>query len=308
MNENKGNEIVKVEIGNDVPMVFDGGPTGLEGFDNECMSIPYLRIAQAGSDAMKPGHAKYIKGLQAGTFFCPLTREVFGEEIRLVVVKFYRSFTIYDREGTDAKIIGVIPAEQFNRDIKPHCTRIGRDGKMKSYDLDPQGHRYVDNRNFLVMDYDHPERGTFLFPMSSSGIKPSKQWATMIQGQKAKKTMPDGRTVIADAPIWSSVWKLKIGFFQGDGNSWYQVGAVERLGWVSLDTAELYKGVFESMQSYGATDIAGAGEDEGEPHAATAQDSWASTVNDVLGAGAKMAQAQAPKPAPAGASEEEQTF
>ena len=48
-------------------------------------------------------------------------------------------------------------------------------GRLR-YTLDKEGHRYVENRNFVVVDYNHPERGPMLASFSSTGTKPANAW------------------------------------------------------------------------------------------------------------------------------------
>ena len=228
------------------PMDFGTQATGFDEVDQDCLTIPYLRIGQTSSDYMKRGSAKFIQGLQGGDFFFPLTREVFGTGMNAVIVKFYRSYSIYESKEPNAKFLGVITKEKYEREVEPTAVR------ERSYTLDPQGHRYVDNRNFVIVDYDHPERGPMLLSMSSTGIKPSKNWLTQATNVKAK--MPDGS--MKDAPIWSSVWNLTTGYFENPSGGYYQVSEVKRLGWVKAGpVAEGYRKIFEDMRDYDATKI-----------------------------------------------------
>jgi hypothetical protein len=310
MEENK-DEMALVEVSNDLPMEFDeNAVTGKEDFDSSCLSLPYLKISQDKSDArnkMKPG---YIPGLEAGAFFCPLTRRVYGNSGRFVFLKFYRSFSVYDGEGMSSKRIGTLSVAQYEALKADPSMGIHRatkaDGSNRGYDLDAQGHRYVDVRTFLAMNYDHPEDGIMLFPMSGTGVKPSRTLSTMLNAQKAKKVLPDGTVVFVDAPFWTSVWNLKIDYFQKPEGDYYQVSVVERLGWVKKGPiAEMYKKAFESVLDYGVGTIQGVGdEDEDVKPAEGASDAAAPEVAAVMGAmGAKPAKAPA-KPAANGEEEE----
>ena len=246
------------------PMDFDGQSAGFDEVDQDCLVIPYLRIGQTSSDYMKRGAAKFIPGLQGGDFFFPLTGEVFGTDMNVVIVKFYRSYSVYESRDSKAKFLGVITKEKYERDIEPTAVR------EKSYTLDPDGRRYVDNRNFVLVDYDHPERGAMLFSMSSTGIKPSKNWLTQATTIKVKKA--DGS--MQDAPIWSSVWNIKTDFFDNEAGGYYQVAKVQRLGWVKKGpVADNYKKLFDSLRDYDASKIqAQDAEPETEPAAAEDQE------------------------------------
>ena len=261
--ENEEKALTTLGTSDVAPMDFLGSDSGFEEVDRDCLTIPYLRIGQSSSDFMKRGAAKFIPGLQGGDFFFPLTREVFGTDMNVVIVKFYRSYSVYESSAPDAKFMGVITKEKYERDIEPTATR------ERSYTLDPDGHRYVDNRNFVLVDYDHPERGPMLFSMSSTGVKPSKNWLTQATNVKVKR----GDGSLVDAPIWSSVWRLHTEYFDNPQGGYYQVSEVRRLGWVKTGpVAEGYRKIFESMRDYDATKIGGQdSEAEAEVESAAAE-------------------------------------
>lgn len=217
--------------------MFDGR-TGLEELDRECFALPYLRIAQPSSGVAKPGDPKYIRGITVGEFFNPSTQEVYGNSLNLVVVKAYRNFSVYESKEQNAKWLGTISTEQFKREVEPHGIR------EKSYTLDPQGHRYVDCRNFVVINYDHPEYGPFVFSMSSTGIKPSKAWASKMQARGVKRD----NGVWEKAPMWATVWNIETDYFPDPRGGYYQVKKTDALGWVKKEMGPQYREIFDSMQ------------------------------------------------------------
>jgi hypothetical protein len=294
-------------IGAEAPMDFKGQDTGFQEVTSECLALPYMRIGQTSGDFMKRGSPKFILGLQGGDFFCPMTQEVFGQEINLVVVKFYRSFAIYESKETTAKFLGTITPENYETEIEPHTTR------EKSYTLDPQGHRYVDQRNFVVVDYDHPERGPMLFSMSSTGIKPSKAWLTQATNIKARKQELDAEGNVIDewleeAPIWSSVWAVRTAYFDDPRGGYYQVAQTRRLGWVKKGRmADSYKKIFESMKGYDATQISALDDEPaGESEVPVAERTMAGKPEDP--AVAAVAGAMNSRPARQSADEDPEIF
>lgn len=218
------------------PEEFLGGKTGFEGVDRDCVTIPFLKIAGGTTEEAKRGGVKFLPGLEMGNFFSPTSRKVFGDAIRLVVLKFYRTFVVYDGEGTDSKFIGTITPDQFKK-IEPNTRRV------KSYALDTNGHRYVDTRNFLVVNHDDLDGGPMLLAMSSTGIAPSKKWITLAENVKARK---DG--VAVRAPMWASIWKLTASMFENPQGSYYQVSTVEREGWIDPKLASAMKAAFDEVQ------------------------------------------------------------
>lgn len=230
-------------------MDFDG-PSGYEGVDQDCITIPFLKIAQASTDEAKKGNPARIEGLDVGMFFCPTTRKVYGESVQPVIVRFYRQYVIYESREPDAKFLGTMTAEQFRSAIEPYATR------ERSYHLDSEGHRYVDTRNFIVYLHGHYEDGPMLMSMSSTGIKPSQKWLTLAQNVRDDQ----GRL----APIWANVWELETAYQDNPQGSYYQVTKIERKGWIPGNRKAMLVAAFLDANSMGSADLAASHAKEAE--------------------------------------------
>jgi len=219
------------------PIEFDG-PTGFEGVDRECVTIPFLKVAQASTPEAKYRDPAEIEGLKPGMFFCATSRKVYGEAIRVILLKFYRQFIIYESRDPGARFLGTMLPEDFKL-IEGSLTR------EKSYHLDKDGKRYVDTRNFIVMVHGHLEDGPMLMSLQSTGIKPSKQLVTMATNVRA----PDG----GQAPIWSSGWELATAYQTNEsGQGYHQISRVSRAGFIPKELAKMIVDAFLGVQSYGS--------------------------------------------------------
>lgn len=250
------NEIAKYDEDLASIAAMFGDDAGFGGVDQECMAIPFLRLAQSTHDETKEGHEKYIQGLRPGMFFSPTTGRVYGKEIVAVIVKFYRSFMVYDGEDAmTSKFKGIITPVQFKTEVEPRAIRKG------SYYLDDQGYRYVDARNFILYLPEFIEDGQMLYTMSSTGIPPSKQWITAAESKRVKRKKADGSTEVVQAPIWSVEWRLTAGLVQGEKQAYYKVTKVRentengRGGWIMKDLAETFRKAFEHLSSVSASAI-----------------------------------------------------
>lgn len=219
---------------------FDG-PSGFEGVDNECITIPFLKMAQSGTDEAKKGSPKQIKGLEPGMFFCPATRKVYGEEVNLVILRFYRQYVIYESASSDAKFLGTMSPETFKSHVEPYATR------ERSYHLDGDGHRYVDTRNFIVLIPGHYDDGPMLLSLSSTGISPSRKWLTQAQNVRDS----NGKVT----PIWGNIWTLKTGYMDNDAGSYYQIAQIERLGFVASKHRPMVVAAFLDAQAAANADL-----------------------------------------------------
>ena len=246
------NELQKDEI-TDIATFDDGfaaadGDSGFQSVDRDCVTIPFLKVAQSTHDETKRGHTKYIEGLEPGMFFCPMTRKIYGTKVELVILSFYRQYVMYDGEGMDSKFSGVMEPEVFRLNIEPKATR------KRSYFVDGRGWRYVDTRNFIVFVNGHYEDGPLLMSMSSTGVPPSKNWLSQAQSVKTQ----DGR----QAKICSCVWGLETSFFQNPEGSYHQVSRITKLGGVPQARRQLVLAAFNQIQSLDTSSIQG---DEGHP-------------------------------------------
>lgn len=229
------NELQKANM--EISTELFSGSSGFEGVDSECVQTPYLKLAQDSTDERKKQSPKYIQGLDAGMFFCPSSRKIYGDSFLAVPLRFYRAVSVYQGKGPDSKFKGIMDVAEFKRDIEPNGER---DGSAFIY----KGLRYVDTRNFIVVPYDHMEDGPMLFTLSSTGITPSRKWISAAMSVKANK---DG--TIVQAPLWSSVWKLSVGYFDSPNGSYYQLSSTERLSWVDKKFAPALKSMFDDAQS-----------------------------------------------------------
>ena len=216
------------------PSLF-GGRTGFEGIDSECVQTPFLKLAQRATPEATEGDTKCIEGLKPGMFFCPSTRKVYGPSPKLIIVKFSRTYNVYEGEGPESKFKGQISVEEFKRDIEGHAQRV------KSYHV-LKGLRYVDARGFIVLVDDHKEDGPMLLTLSSTGISPSRKW---ISSAMAVSVNRNG--VIEKAPIWSSVWQMDVQFFQDPKGSYHQIASTRRLGWVAKADAPAVRSLFDAL-------------------------------------------------------------
>jgi len=182
------------------------GYTGYENVDRESLTIPFLRIAQPMTAQVSEDDPSYIDGLKVGHFYNTAAGKSYGKEVRMIILGYSRSFTIWGSEIGDFK--GVCSVEEF-RAKEPSLTR---DGSMF---IDPDGLRYQDTRNFFVLLPDHPEDGVILYPLKGAGISPSKKVLT-----RATSVRKDAKQV----PLFASIWNVSTVKVQNDQGSWYEIG------------------------------------------------------------------------------------
>jgi hypothetical protein len=220
---------------------FFSGSTGFEGIDNDCVQTPFIKLAQRGTPEAIEGDPKYIEGLKPGMFFCPSSRKIYGPSPKFIIVKFFRSFNVFEGEGQESKFRGQMDSNEYKHNVEPYTTRV------KSYAM-KDGLRYVDARNFIVLVADNRDDGPMLLSMSSTGVSPSRKWLSAAMSVRVTR---DG--VIEVAPIWSSVWQVNVQLFQDPKGSYNQVSSVDRLGWVQRKDAQAIESLFSELKDAAIT-------------------------------------------------------
>ena len=258
MAESQKDLVTKAFAGTEVEvspqMEFDG-PSGFDGVDNDCITIPFLKIAQSGTDEAKKDSPSRIVGLEPGQFFCPTSRKVYGDDVKLIILRFYRQYIVYESKEPDSRYMGPMSPEQFATVIEPNATR------ERSFHLDSEGHRYVDTRNFIVMVASALNDGPMLLSLSSTGISPSKKWLTQAQNVRDDK----GRV----APIWANVWEIATGYMDNPQGSYYQISRIARLGYIPTKNKDLIVRAFLDAQGAQASDLNKALASEEKPVSGT---------------------------------------
>jgi len=194
----------------------------------EEMELPFLKLAQKSTGQVDSDSPKYIKGLKPGQFFNTVSSEIYDEEeLKVQVHGYFRNFTIWKGPKGNGEFQGSMTPEEF-REFEKTST-LARDGGDYVHTVDGESLRYTDTRNFIVFLPEHEEAGILLYPMSSTGIKPAKNWNTMNMGRKAS-----GKQM----QRYMTLWGVKTDGFTHDGFPYKQVSKIRPLGWVNEDLRE----------------------------------------------------------------------
>jgi len=217
-----------------------GTTTGFENIENDCISIPFLRLAQSNTPQVANPDDK-IPGLEAGMYFNPNTGRIYGKEPKFVILAFYRTWNVWNGEPPDAKFVRTLSTEEYLKNYEPK-TRRDEKGKV----VDSDGNRYVDSRNFLLCSADFPEDGILLYPMSSTGIPASKKW--LAKASAVRVSNEEGKLI--QPPMWARVWSPKVTYQKNTKGSFYQVSDVADCGWIPAAIATAVREAFLNAQEY----------------------------------------------------------
>ena len=181
---------------------------GFEDADSQAFAIPFLRILQALSPQVDQTEAAYIDGASQGQFFNTITNELYGDSVEVIPVHYVREFIEWaPNRGGFQKAHGSDPA------ILDRVTRV--DDKNNQY-LD-NGNTIQDTRNHFVLIVSELYKGPVILNLSSSGIKHSRKWMSMMNAL----VIPGTET---KAPMFAGVWEIKTTKNKNDDGTWYMIG------------------------------------------------------------------------------------
>ena len=78
-----------------------GGVDGFSGVDSTTSSVPFIKLMQAISPELNKKKPEYVEGAQSGMFINNITKEAYGEVLRIIPVLFERVYVEWlpDRGG-----------------------------------------------------------------------------------------------------------------------------------------------------------------------------------------------------------------
>ena len=162
----------------------------------------YLKLAQDITDETKKAKPNYIPGLEAGMFFCPVTKRIFGSSVDVIVLATRKAYFLLDNDGN---------FKGAEERIKPTWTRDVA-GTLRT----EEGYKAIVTYSFLVVTPDDLEHKMVL-TLKNSDVPAAKDWNTMIKELRLENGAP--------CPIFGGVWTLTANFREGKKGSWYAISS-----------------------------------------------------------------------------------
>jgi hypothetical protein len=185
---------------------------GMENTTAEDYAIPFLSVLQDLSPQCKETKAEYIEGAKPGMIFNSVTHDMWepGKSLIIIPCVYKREMIEWKKkQGGFVKNHGndfaIIETAEYNEDLA--CFLL------------PNGNQINDTRQHYVVVFD-PESGEIfqaLMSMTSTQMKKSKRWNSLINGRKL--TLPDGKKV--NAPSFSCAYEVHAIPESNDQGSWY---------------------------------------------------------------------------------------
>jgi hypothetical protein len=163
-------------------MLAEDAGQGSENIGIEDIDVPFLRLLQDNSPAVKAG-SRNVDGAKAGLYMDGTSFSVLGDQI-LVIPCFYRRVAVEwkpDRGG----YVATHPISYIKTSGAPQDAR-------GNFTL-PTGNYLADTREFFVMVMRGPEWVPMRIPLSGTASKTARQWVSM--WLTYRKTLANGQTI-----------------------------------------------------------------------------------------------------------------
>lgn len=177
----------------------------LEGFEQitqETIAIPFVRILQKLSPQLDKNKAEYVEGAQEGQWFNTITKEVYGEILRCIVLKFEHIYIEWRPER--GGFVGYHDPENAAR-----ITVDNTFGKWKT----EEGNALQENYVYLVLIAGHEKEGPVVISLASTMIKMARQWNRLM----TTHLMRNGKV----AKPYYLLWDLTTDYKSNDKGTWY---------------------------------------------------------------------------------------
>jgi hypothetical protein len=230
-------ELAKKETGElTVSALFNSEYTGYENITSDCLSIPFIKIAQSNSDEVLEDNASYIKGLKPGYFFNTVTRKSYGKNLKFIGIG--QSHTFIEWGGSKGTVKRIITELEYRR--LPESDRLSKDDEGKP--------ALKENFNLFVLLADHIEDGIIIFPFASTKIKFYKKFLT----SSVNTMTPDGKS---KCPMFGVIWEATTVINENDSGKWYNVGdkgapAIKMIEYTPNALVKPVLGAIEIVKSY----------------------------------------------------------
>jgi hypothetical protein len=194
----------------DPSILLEDAGTASENMTADDMLIPRIKILQAQSPEVNKADAAHVKGAEAGMIYDNVSGICYdGEQgITVVPVSYRKTFIEWTDERKLVKDHGLQPT------ILESCVEDDK-GKLRT----PDGNALVLTAEYFVYMVD--EEGNYspaLLSMSSSGIKKSKKWNSMIN--RLQIPHPSGKGTMNPAMFWTAYTITSVPE-QNDMGSWF---------------------------------------------------------------------------------------
>ena len=211
----------------------DDAGKGLEGFSAQEQLIPFITVLQGLSPQLNPNKPEYVEGAQMGMLFDTATKEVLGNQLKIVPVWRDHQYTEWvprnDVTYPDGRVIrgnsggngfrgihGTLPSSPAGRALSEAVTKYGQSAQFRPIPFKNvetgEDTVLIDQWNLGVI-YGYPDltaetASRAMIAFTSTKIKAYKEFGTILSKIRYPSTRRPG--VMLEPPLWAHVWILGV--------------------------------------------------------------------------------------------------
>lgn len=204
--------------------IAKGNGRGNEDVNGSSLTIPRIKQLQKMSDEVDKHHPNHIKGAGDGVFMNTLTRELYGEELYCINIKFKDEFVVWKDREKGGGLLGTYKTQAEAQEA------VSATEKPDDYAIRPT------HTHLLLIK--NPETGELSAPVlmdfAASKLKPSKNWNSQIN--------------IKGGDRFAGLWKLTSIPVTVGNNTWMNLD-IDFVGWTMADDYKLAEEIFEQFEN-----------------------------------------------------------
>lgn len=223
-------------LSTDRPAYIPRGNAGLEDSSSQDFMLPRIAMCNAMSPQRSKTEARYIQGLEEGQMFNTLTNEVYGSEIRAILLKMMKQRIKFHLLESGGGIHCQSPNSINGGHLSKYCSECphsmfqqGEDGSSNP----PECFLIYSYPTLLIKDGVVREDMAAL-SFKSASTKVARQLNTLVR--------------VKNAPIFAGVYKISAVVDTGAGQKFWNF-KVEPDGWLPKETYDLAFGYYESLKT-----------------------------------------------------------
>ncbi len=175
---------------------------GFEDIDSSTMAIPFLVILQKGSPQLNKEKSQYIKDAEVGEWFNTVTKETYGQVIRIISLKFEHMYIEWlpERGGFVSYHTPENAARLADTMDFGHWKTVNGNDLSESY-------------SYIVLIEGHENEGIMVMSLASSAIKMAREWNRLMTSH----TMDNGEK----AKPYYLIWNATTEYIENEKGDWY---------------------------------------------------------------------------------------
>jgi len=212
-----------------------GNQKGMEEVDNSDILLPRLGLCQSLSPQRRKSHSSYIEGLEEGDLFNTVTQEIYGRELDIIALFFFKNrikyFPIDSGGGIDCISPNGIDQGRISPDGCSICkfSTWGNGEKNDEHGNDaPECTLY---HNFMA--FIPSSNSPIAISYKATGLKISKQILAGIR--------------LTQLPMYAKTYKVIVVDMKSGSNEWFEKKIIPT-GFVSQETFKQMESHFKALK------------------------------------------------------------